>query len=856
MSIGLLSVKGEEPLLDPNPPNGCDLRSHELKKDKPLETMKPIIALAQHPMYLLIKEDSGCAERTPPWGAPDIETYIERLRQNILTLKKYPQLKIGYEWSALELEMLFQDAPEVFSEMLKLVKDGQCTFYNGTYSQPHLQTLSSESNFRQFEWGARIYKELCHHQVVVYAHQESSLNEQTPQLLKAFGIRYGVIPHFSSTLNMISGGEILFHSRYGTMFMHGEEFAEWKGLDGTIMDLYLEEPNHMRIRDWINFQEVLGLCHVPPVMVEIPDLIDVDDEWLEQRARAEFALLDNVLDERRKIFPPRFQTQFYTNWSYIEGIRAEELSRSNFKAEISAIRAEAINALAFGLLQRPVDFTDAAWKKILTTQHHDVYCFCAPELRGKSVISLLEAQAETNELTKIVAEEIISKIEFPSNSQMLVVFNTIPHSQTNIVTADIRGADPVVKDLLGDEIPTEIVDCGDGNTQVRFVAHLTGLGYSTYQIGSGGAIPTQEIVTAPFTFENNFYSAVIRPDGVFTSIRLQPTGVELLAGNSIPSNLLSARDSTGLGPTHEGTFDIAFSGWEKWEPSGRGPELYWQPSGAASIKKCLVGTTFVLNGTIGTSIKASLKINFYYALPRIDLDWIFDFDMASIGHFFDDETKLRVQWPLAFSGKISHDIPFGVVDTRDERPFFPANWTDISDGEKGLAYFHQGTSKHWVIGKTLFNLFAWGEYTDAIGNRLDMTRWPKCFDQRLNGRHTIHAAVLPHPGDWRFANLAGEARSYNMPPIAFAAQPHSGTLPTQRTLMAISDPEIASTSIKVVDDQIVTRLYSLKEKSVPVGMNVDNAQVAELKGLHGEKLDKIGPFQIAHLVINPIQGEV
>ncbi|MBE0699830.1 MAG: hypothetical protein IH586_23135, partial [Anaerolineaceae bacterium] len=624
-------------------------------------------ALAQHPMYLLIKEDSGCAERTPPWGAPDIETYVERLRQNISTLKKYPQLKIGYEWSALELEMLYQDAPQVFSEMLDLVKAGQCTFYNGTYSQPHLQTLSSESNFRQFEWGARIYKDLCDHQVLVYAHQESSLNEQTPQLLKAFRIRYGVMPHFSSTLKMI-GGEILFHSRYGTMFMQGEEFAEWKGLDGTIMDLYLEEPNHMRIRDWINFQEILGLCHVPPVMVEIPDLIDVDDEWMDQRAQAEFALLDYVLEERRETFPPRFQTRFYTNWGYIEGIRAEELSRSNFKAEISALRAEALNALAYSLLQRPVDSTDAAWKQILTTQHHDVYCFCAPELRGKSIAWLREAQAETDELTKHVAEEIISKIALPSNSQLLVVFNSTPHPQSNIITADVQGADPVVKDLMGVELPTEVMHRGDGNTQVRFVARLPGLGYSTYQVESGGEIPSQEIITAPFSFENNFYSAVIRPDGVFTSIRLQPTGDELLAGDSTPSNLLSARDSTGLGPTHEGTFDIAFSGWKKWEPSGRGPELNWQPSGAPSVIHSLVGTTFVLDGKMGNAIKASLKVNFYYALPRIDLDWTFDFDMASIGHFFDDETKLRVQWPLAFSGKISHDIPFGVVDTRDERP--------------------------------------------------------------------------------------------------------------------------------------------------------------------------------------------
>src|SRR5438309_1194539 len=207
------------------------------------------LALVQHPMYLLIKEDTLCAERTPPWGAPDIESYIARLRQNIAQLREHPQLKLGYEWSGLELEQLSQDAPEVFHDMLALLKAGQITFYNGTYSQPHLQILSSEANYRQFEWGAKVYRGLCqNHQVLTYAHQESSVNEQTPQLLKAFGIRYGVLPRFTSIISMIDGGDLLFHSRFGTMFMHGAEFAGWRGLDGTVTDLFLAETNHMHVK--------------------------------------------------------------------------------------------------------------------------------------------------------------------------------------------------------------------------------------------------------------------------------------------------------------------------------------------------------------------------------------------------------------------------------------------------------------------------------------------------------------------------------------------------------------------------------------------------------------------------------
>ena len=54
-------------------------------------------ALCQHPMWLIIDQDSVCAERTPPWGAPNLEVYVERLRQNLNTLEKHPELKLNFD---------------------------------------------------------------------------------------------------------------------------------------------------------------------------------------------------------------------------------------------------------------------------------------------------------------------------------------------------------------------------------------------------------------------------------------------------------------------------------------------------------------------------------------------------------------------------------------------------------------------------------------------------------------------------------------------------------------------------------------------------------------------------------------
>lgn len=811
------------------------------------------IALAQHPMYILVREDTVCAERTPPWGAPDIGSYINRLRQNIDTLRKYPQIKIGYEWSGLELEQLKEDAPDVFDEMLDLVSAGQTTFYNGTYSQPHLQTLSSEANYRQFEWGARVYRQLCHnHQVLVYAHQESSVNEQTPQLLKSFGIQSVVMPNFSSTLTMIDGGELNVHSRFGTMFIHGEEFAAWRGLDGTVIDLYLNEPKHNQIKDWLAFQEVIGLTHVPPIVVEMPDLIEVNKAWIEERSQADFVLLDEVLAERLKAFPPRFRVRFYTNWSYIEGIRAEELSRNNWKAENSVLRAEALNSLAFALVNRSPDSTDPVWKKILTTQHHDVYCFCAPILRQKSMGWLQEAKAEATQIASAAAEAITFHIDTSAaGSHPVVVFNTLPNPVRGVACVEVDAATPAIKGPDGRLQPMDAAPLPSGKTLVRFLAELPGLGYTTFGIQDNGETPIEETLKKSFIFENGFYRAIVQPDGTFTSLVLKPSGDELLEGAGHPGNLLAGRDSTGLGPKHEGTFDLTNP--VKWEPSGRGPELNWQPTGPVQGRHSSLGATFTIPGKMGPSVKAVLVLHFYHDLARIDLDWAFTFSEACLGHFYDDDTKLRVQWPLSFEGIIHHDISFGVVDTRSYRPFFPASWVDSSDGNKGLAYFHQGTLKHWVTGKTLVNLFAWGEDTDAIGNRMDMVRWPKCFDQRLRGSHTIHTAIYPHSGDWRTADVIGAARSFGMAPVAYVTGSHQGDLPDKMVILKLPQPEIVATAVKIEDNQILCRFYSVSQQTQFVESEIEGLSLVGMTSLLAEPFDQIGSFQIGRLHFKPVR---
>jgi hypothetical protein len=147
---------------------------------------------------------------------------------------------------------------------------------------------------------------------------------------------------------------------------------------------------------------------------------------------------------------------------------------------------------------------------------------------------------------------------------------------------------------------------------------------------------------------------------------------------------------------------------------------------------------------MGGRVRAKLTVMLYHHLARIDLTWAFTFDEASIGTFYDDSSKLRVYWPLAFSGDIRHDMAFGVIKEWEGRPFFPASWTDISR-TKGFAYFHRGRRR--VEGQT--------SSASSPGARIrslwkpDLSRQQSTgYDQRLRGTHVIRCAVYPHTGDW------------------------------------------------------------------------------------------------------------
>ncbi len=245
-------------------------------------------------------------------------------------------------------------------------------------------------------------------------------------------------------------------------------------------------------------------------------------------------------------------------------------------------------------------------------------------------------------------------------------------------------------------------------------------------------------------------------------------------------------------------------------------------------------------------IQVIMQILLYKGFPRIDFNACFQFQDTCLGDYWNDESKLNVYWPLSFQGDIYHDIAFGVVKGKDNRPLFAIRWIDISDNKKGLAYFNRGTVKHWVRNSTIANVLAWGASGDEFGNRImGETHWKKPMDLSLKENQVYEYSIYPHLGTWKQASVPETAHSFNEPLVSFEVPQGEGDLPSKANFLTLSEPALIPTSVEIKEKNILFRFYETNGKQTSFSIEKNKLQLRKLHSLSGTKLEQIGPFQIA-----------
>ena len=705
------------------------------------------LAFCQHPMYLLIDEDRGeptVGERVPPWGAPNATQYVERVRRNLQSLEDLPELKLNYQWSAVELQTMVQNFPDVYTWLKKLYEKGSLDFLDGSYSQAHLQVLGSESNFRQFEYGQEIYKELFDKKIDVYARQETGLHLQLPQLLRQFGYRFMTLPAFVATVEIVDG-KFAFVAREGRFEpVVGDEFVDAVALDGSTIPAYLMPT----------FEEVdelqQDLFSTPKITYQFPDLDEVDREKYEQyQLLFDWVLLRDALIERYEVVPTRAKAKVFTDWSYIEGVWAEELLRTNKLAEEKVVLAEQLSCMAkiAGLTLDKGSQIKDIWNTILKSQHHDISWIEVTDLRRKSINRLQKAVETCNKMIMKIAEQLVEKDE---NS--IAVFNGLPRERRCLL--QLKGK----KTLDG---PPKLQNFKDQS--IGFMDAPAG-GFESFKVTKNPSSSNK--APLPEKIDTNHYD-----------IEFSKTGLVKQITTSEGKDLLDSTDY--LGGEIRARID------KKWVDNRKARFTYYTGPVFDVVER---------SGLLG-EIPLTEVYYFFKDEPLIKARIEFDFNGNEVGYFWLDKTKINIYYPTTGS-KVYHDIPFGYVQAKQQRPLFATNWLYCG----GLVYVNRGTVKHWLHDGVIANVVAWGG--NHFSNRLhwDWLESPQ-YDVRLYGKQKIEYFLIPC-GQFDGSKIAQKVNDLVSPVFTCTGN-------GRKSFYNIKDSELLTTSIYPKNSQIWARGYKL-----------------------------------------------
>jgi hypothetical protein len=764
-------------------------------------------------MVLISRDETEprALETVPPWGGESIYGYSVKMQDVLKKLLSTPELKIDFDLSAKELLLFFESIPDGKELMLNLIKQHRLGFVGGDYSQAHYGTARSESALRQLRMGAKIFKDELGIVPDTFQHQETGLFENLPQLLSAFGIKKCAVHTFPAAFEFLETPALEIFSNFGNLVLvRNETMAKWRGLDGTSLPIYLPvvqstaslggdvvdvfalhaEPEYGIQRGTspesysiypTAYEENRGLYRNGSIIVQCPDLISIDDDYISVRKKVgDFWLLSEAIDEEMKSASRMPLIRYYTYWSYAEGEFGEMMFKKYRSGEEKILAAETMQILASVSSGKVKPFDAwAAWDKLLTAQHHDVNWMDTKELKEWAWSGIEEAEKDS---AKYIAECASSICGTTGQGNYVTVFNTLPLNREAIVSVDITGGKNYGVYNGTKELPSQ-TDSG----KLVFLTAENGLGFRSYEIKEKPDAVKIEEYTVPYVFQNDVMSVTVLPDGRISSVCSKLTGERIKGiGNLIKGKLI--RDDQS----------------EKWITNGNAAK-------SMKVEKGAVYDKVIINGRI-EDIPYDLTIRLPHGHgQKIDFELDLTFNKHEIGDFYHDESKLNVYWELnQREPEIAIDEPFGWTWQRPNRPLHAANFIGLFEKDTGLVFQHSGMPKSWVSGNTYANVIAWGSK-----NFTNRSPWGwssfNIFDMRLDRKCHYNYSVSIAEN----RNIVAIARRISSDITPLIAVRSDSPVPP-KSLLTIKNDNLIVTAVEQKDDTIAVRMYdSSGEAGVP-----------------------------------------
>jgi alpha-mannosidase len=775
------------------------------------------------------------------------EEYLEIGLPYILTalhlLEKYPEYRFVLDQVAY-VKPFIERYPEEAPVFRKMVAEGRLQLVGANDVMLDVNIPSGESWVRQALYGKTYYREKLGADVTVgWALDTFGHHAQMPQLLKLAG----------------------YKSYWFQRGVHGNntpsEFL-WEGIDGTRIPAFwlpwgygMFYPAPGAAPDFDRYAReqwrALGEYSRWPERVAVAgaDVIE-PEETLPAMVRAfnaegakPFTLRFGVPTDFESVVARR-SNQPVVNGELnpvFQGVYSTRIELKQWMRELESAlsTAEKLNALA-AWLGFPAENAELAraWEPVLFNQAHDLSS-------GTMVDKVYEDTIRGYQFSKSLAEEtaaanfdsIASQIDTGAQGIPVVVFNPLGWPRSDLAEVEIGYSDrdhPAVELIgpAGDAVPIQFVAIeryGEGgikHAKLAFIARdVPALGYSLYQViprragskgGEGVAAaspgPSSTMHQDTGSIENEYCRATFNLwTGEMTKLLVKAGDWEALGGRS--ANVVAEEQDGGdfweLYGTLNGGRLTAMTRGQGLPAHERSHSSNEWVGGDGRTEAGPVFSQFHIAHPFGEgSFETSVRL--YPGIRRVDIRT----NLLNNDKF----VRYRVLFPTSISnGRRFEEIPFGAVERPTAQEFPAQNWSDWSDGTRGVALINRGLPGNNVAEGTLMlsllrsaRITAYpffGGYEPGVSSDLGL---------ELGVRRTFDYALLPHQGDWSAAQVYRAGWEFNNPLLVRKASLHPGRLPKRWGLLEVSASDVVVSALKPGrDGELVLRVYEAAGRPSP-----------------------------------------
>jgi alpha-mannosidase len=747
------------------------------------------------------------------WLWPWTET-VEIVRDTFSTvlhlMHEFPEFTFAHG-AAQTYAWMEEKYPKLFEQIRQRVREGRWEIVGGVWVESDMNLPHGESLVRQFLHGMRYFKEKFGVEVRVGWNPDAfGYNWQLPQILKKSGLEFFVT-------------QKLFWNEV-TRFPY--RLFWWEAPDGSRVLTYF--PNHYgnpiepvpMAKDLADYAAATGhreYMHLYGVGDHgggpTRSMLETATRWRAAGALYPRLFFGTVHEffERAMAELPRLNPPVWRDELYLETHRGTYTSqaatkRNNRQSEILLLNAEKFSALAqlFGH-PYPQGDLDAAWKKVLFNQFHDI-------LPGSSIAAVYrDAERDYAEVRRIGREalqgalrELADRIRTKGPGLPLIVFNPLSWTRTDVVEAVLTFPDPVseveVRDPRGRRLIAEILerDPQTNRVKIRFIAEdVPPLGYAVFRVVPVARRPSlrSSLSVSGLTMENEFLRVTVDArSGCLTSLYDKVARREVLDPSQC-GNLLQ-------------TFYDKPSVYDAWNIDANFEEKMWELRRAEDVRVLESGPTRAVIRVVKKFQQSTFiqDLILYPKIPRLecrmDVEWR------------EKHILLKVAFPVSVrSPKATFEIPFGAIPrpttrrTPEERAKFevPALfWADLSDGDYGVSVLNDSKYGYDVRDNVI---------------RLTLLRSPAYPDPHADeGRHHLTYAVYPHAGDWVRGGTVRRGYELNYPLIPYPTTEHSGSLPPVHSFLDVEPDTVVLTAVKKAEDgdAWILRFYEFAGKATDV----------------------------------------